>query len=492
MNGDAATCTPPHEQEVPRGPRTILKQGLRSPILALGFWVVAVVVIDIWWLHRYRASAVPEYDESGYMAIALRDLHAFDVDGLGGLARAYVHQVPEAPLVPLVTVIPYLLFGAGVATSVATQLVAVAGLAAATYALGRRLVPPGWAALAAGVTIALPVVTDYSRTFHFAVPAAALLTASAWALARSDGLLLRRWAFLAGALLGCTVLARTMTIAYLPGVGMAALVLASRRSDTARRLGSLAILAGAAVVVAATWYAPNGNYRSVGHYLRDSGYGASAAQYGSASSPVSIGYWLKQARVTTMQELYLPLSLVLLGTIIAWLSTRGRPFGARTAILGARESDVVIPLLIVVEGYVALTSSRNVGTAFALPLLPSFVLLCVVCAARVPTLAYRRLLASALIAASAFTVAMKSDVVEALAGRTEVTVPGFGAIPVTDGDWLARKDVTGDGYRVPSPAARCPGCIGNGCRSPNARRAQHLPTHAAGTARPSCWWAPAT
>jgi 4-amino-4-deoxy-L-arabinose transferase-like glycosyltransferase len=444
-------------QGITIGLRDIVKRGLRSPALALGFWVITVLLVDIWWLHRFRVSAVPEYDESGYMAIALRDLHAFNANGLSGLFRAYVHQVPEAPLVPLATVVPYLLFGAGVAISVATQLVAVAGLAAATYALGRRLVTPGWAALAAGVMIALPVVTDYSRTFHFAVPAAALLTAAAWALARSDGMQSRRWALLAGVLLGCTVLARTMTIAYLPGVGAAALVLACRRPDTRRRLGSLAILAGATVVVAATWYAPNGNYRSVGHYLGGTGYGAAAGRYGSASSPLSIGYWLKQARVTTMQELYLPLALALLGCIIVWLLTCWRgALGARALIVALRDSEVVIPLLIVVEGYLALTSSRNVGTAFSLPWLPSFIVLCVVCAARLPTPAVRRLLASAMAAASVFAVVMKSDAVGALAQRTELAIPAFGTVPVTDGDWLARKDVAGDGYHLPSPASPLP------------------------------------
>jgi hypothetical protein len=248
-----------------------------------------------------------------------------------------------------------------------------------------------------------------------------------------------------------------MTIAYVPGIGAAALVLSCRRPHTRRRLGSLALLAGAAVVVAATWYAPNGNYRSVGHYLGGTGYGASAARYGSASSPVSIGYWLKQARVTTMQELYLPLSLALLACIIALLLTRRRTApGARTAIGRLRDSDVVIPLLIVVEGYLALTSSRNVGTAFSLPWLPSFVVLCVVCAARLPTPVGRRLLASALAAASVFAVVVKSDAVGALAQRTELAVPGFGTIPLTNGDWLAREDVAGDGYHLPSPSSPLP------------------------------------
>jgi 4-amino-4-deoxy-L-arabinose transferase-like glycosyltransferase len=193
--------------ERPR-PRRVTTRTTGGAVLIVAAWVAVVVLIDAWWLHRFRPSAPPEYDESGYMAIALRDFHALGSGGIGGLVSAYIHQVPEAPLVPLVTVIPYAILGAGVGTSIVTEMVAVAGLALATYALARRVVKSAWAALAAVVAISLPVVSDYSRIFHFAVPAAALLTAAAWALARSDGMRSRRWAVAAGVLTGCTALAR--------------------------------------------------------------------------------------------------------------------------------------------------------------------------------------------------------------------------------------------------------------------------------------------
>jgi Dolichyl-phosphate-mannose-protein mannosyltransferase len=425
-------------------------RGPGRPVLALAFWTIVVLVVDVWWLNRYRASAVPEYDESGYMSIALHNFHALQADGLSGLVSSFVHQVPEAPLVPLVTVLPYLLLGADVGSSVATQLVAVAALGLATYALARRVVSAEWAALAAGVSIALPVVSDFSRAFHFAVPAAALLTAAAWALARSDGLRSRRWAVAAGVLVGCMVLARTMTIAYLPGIGAAALVICLRGPEIRRRLVSLALLAGAAAVVAGTWYAPNGNYRTVSDYLVGSGYGGEAGRYGQGYSTISIDYWLKQARVMVTAELFLPLALAMLACLVAFLVSRHwRKIDVRAALARLVRSDLVIPLLIVLEGYLALTSSRNVGTAFSLPWLPSLVVLCVVCAARVPSHLARRGLAAGLAAAAMFAVVMKSDAVEPLAPRTEVRIPAFATVPVSDGNWLARRDVAADGYRLP-------------------------------------------
>jgi 4-amino-4-deoxy-L-arabinose transferase-like glycosyltransferase len=420
-------------------------------------WLGVVLLVDLWWLHRFRASAPPEYDEAGYMAIALRDFHALKADGVSGLVSAYIHQVPEAPLVPIFTVFPYLILGADVASSIVTQLAAVAGLALATYALARRIVASWWAALAAGVSISLPVVGDFSRTFHFAVPAAALLTGAAWALTRSDGMRSRRWALAAGALIGCTVLARTMTIAYLPGIGAAALIMCLRRPEIRRRLVSLALLLGAAIFVAGTWYGPNGNYRSVSHYLVGSGYGGEAGRYGQAYSPLSIDYWLKQARVTVTYELYVSIALALLACVVVFLvSAPWRTANLRAAVARLLQSDAVVPLVIVLEGYVALTSSRNVGTAFSLPWLPSLVVLCVACAARVSNYVARGALAAALVAASVFSVLMKSDAIGPLASRSELRIPAFATVPVSDGNWLARNDVAGDGYRLPPPSDPLP------------------------------------
>lgn len=58
----------------------------------------------------------------------------------------------------------------------------------------------------------------FAREYVFALPAAALLSCAVYALLRSDALRARYWAIACGVTLGLMVLARAMTIAFVPGV----------------------------------------------------------------------------------------------------------------------------------------------------------------------------------------------------------------------------------------------------------------------------------
>lgn len=436
---------------------------LRSPVTWLALWIAALVAVHVAWLVRFRSGVVPEYDESGYMAQAMRDLHGLQHDGIHGFGSAFLAGAPTAPLVPLVTIVPYFVFGAGVDISIVTQLAGFVALAAATYLLGCRFMDRGWAALASGVTVALPVVSDYSRIFHFAVPAAALLTAAAWALASSDGLRRIAWAALAGALLGCMVLSRTMTISYLPGIGAAAVVMAllprDDGVDRAHRLRALAVMIAAGALVAAVWFVPHRNFRNVAEYLTGTGYGEQAEEYGSGYSSLSPRYWLKQLGVLG-NETQLPVLLTLTACVGAFAVVGlVRPRRLDRLAHSARRmagSPLLIPTLIVLEGYVVLTSTSTVGTAFSLPWLPSLVLLCVYAVSRIPNQALRTVLVALLVATSLLAVAVKSDRSGVLAEERTTHVPLLGRIAVTDGDWLARADVAGDGYRLPPPNVPLP------------------------------------
>ena len=97
-----------------------------------------------------------------------------------------------------------------------------AGLVAAAFGLARQLVSDSWAVVAAFAVAAIPAVTDYSRLFHFALPATACMTAALWALVRSEGLRRLGWVAAAGLFVALTLLSRTMTIAYVPGFALAA------------------------------------------------------------------------------------------------------------------------------------------------------------------------------------------------------------------------------------------------------------------------------
>ena len=105
-------------------------------------------------------------------------------------------------------------------------------------------------------------------------------------------------------------------------------------------------------------------------------------------------------------------------------------------------------VLVVLEGYVALSSSRNEGTAFALPWLPTLVVLGVVATAGIPVRLLRVALASLLVAVSLGAVASKSGFFGPLARVREAAVPGLGDVPVTDGRGIIQLEVAGDGYDI--------------------------------------------
>jgi len=213
--------------------------------------------VHVVWLVRFRHSSLTEWDEAGYIQIGVLDRVGLAHGGLVGLVRTVVHQPGEAPLVPLLAVPIYLVAGTGVFQSLFVLPVFFAILVAATYALARTLVAPAWSLLAALAVAGMPAVIDYTRLFHFAVPATACATVALWALLASDGLRRRAYALAAGAFIGLMVLSRTMTLAYLPGFALAAaLQLLFRRETLRMRVTNVVLASVVATAVAATWYAP--------------------------------------------------------------------------------------------------------------------------------------------------------------------------------------------------------------------------------------------
>src|SRR5205085_4205630 len=112
---------------------------------------------------------------------------------------------------------------------------------------------------------------------------------------------------------------------------------------------------------------------------------------------------------------------------------------------------MVALLLVVGEGYLALTSSKNEGSAFSLPWLPALVVVAVVVAAGVPNRVARTALAVALTGVSLALIASKSGWVAPLATVRAAHVPGLGSVTVTDGRSQIQLEVSGSGYPIGSP-----------------------------------------
>jgi 4-amino-4-deoxy-L-arabinose transferase-like glycosyltransferase len=410
--------------------------------------VVVTLLIHFVWLVRFRNADLVEWDEAGYMQFSLSNFDALHDQGLWTFAKTVAGRETFGPLFPFVTSLAYPIVGRGVFGSLLVMPLFFAGLVAATFGLARQRVSDSWAVVAALAVAAMPAVTDYTRLFHFALPATACMTAALWTLLRTRGLRRAGWALAFGVFVALTMLSRTMAVAYVPGLALAAgtqfLVGAP---DLRVKLRNLALAAGAAALVAGPWYIRNS--ASIYDYLVGAGYGEGAKVFGRDYPISSWGYWTNELRLD-LAHFGLPLAcalLLCLGVGLAFLAARrhlprpSRPWSVRAAA-------VLALVLVVLEGYLVLTSSRNQGTGFALPWLPAVVVLGVTAAASIPARAVRVALATILVAVSLSSLVSKSGWFEPLAEVREVSVPGLGSVPVTDGRGIIQREFEGAGYDI--------------------------------------------
>lgn len=415
--------------------------------LAVAVGVLLLMALNLWWVLTYRKGFPLNVDEAGYTSIALTDWLGFHNGGLHGWWSAFQSQTPTAPLVPALTSV-LLIVKQGIMEGFAVLIGFFALLAFAAYGLGERLAGPRLGALAALAVATSEGALLFSREYVFALPATALLSCAVYALLRSERMRVRRWAIACGAAVGLLVLARTMAVAFAPGVFAAALVgmLAIDRTDLKRRFLNLAFAAVAAVLVAGTWYFHN--LKPVWEYLTNFGYGSESAYFGAQHSVVS---WARFKRILDQivyDDLLLPLAvLVLIGLAALAVVAVRRVWAAedrREALLRLAASDAFAIGVVFAAGFAALMTSRNAGNGFTLPvamLLPPLAVLAV---------RYYRVAAvpvAALIAAiAALNVASTSSLWEGLAKPRFVSVPGFG-----EQAWLNGTPRTVGAIRVQVP-----------------------------------------
>lgn len=215
-----------------------------------------------------------------------------------------------------------------------------------------------------------PAVLNAVRAYSFAMPATAMLSLAVLAMLRSDGFRRAGWITVLGVATGLLPLTRTVTIAFLPALGAAALLLALLGGGMRRSLPRLVAAGCLALVVMATWLVPNG--RSVAGYLLQFGYGSRSAVYNPG-----VGPGLSDRLVFMMQYInayvYLPAFLyIVVGTCLdlAFL-VAGLVAGKRGADRCSASAQQRLAMLVVVLGSLAaLMSTQNKGTAFATPLVP--------------------------------------------------------------------------------------------------------------------------
>ncbi|MFL5873309.1 MAG: ArnT family glycosyltransferase [Solirubrobacterales bacterium] len=402
-------------------------------IVALG--CLAMIAINVWWVATYRHGYPMDVDENGYTMIGVIDWLGFESGGISGWWEAFQNQTPNAPLLPALTSI-VLIFKPGVLEGFGVLIGFAALLTLATYGIGERLAGPRLGALAALAVGTSQGVFVFTREYIFALPTAAFLACSVYALIRSEGMRRRRWAIACGVAIALMLLSRTMAVAFVPGVAVAALlgIAVNYRDELAQRLLNVGLAVLATVVVGSIWYWQN--FGPVYDYLTEFGYGQQAQNYGAEASFISWARFKSVAEKIIQGDLLVPMSyLVVIGLValaVAGIQSLRQAEDRRAEALRILGSGPMALFIVAAAGFGALMSSQNGGNGFTFPVAVLLPTLAVVALRR-----YRKAIIPAtvaVVAVATINLLANSNISDSISKPRLVEVPTFGELRWISGE----------------------------------------------------------
>ncbi|GAC1337913.1 MAG: hypothetical protein NVSMB18_03520 [Acetobacteraceae bacterium] len=426
--------------------------------LVLALLLLAFVLVNGRWILLYRQGQPLDIDEAGYLGIALGDYYGLVRGGLLGWLQAVEAPSIQAPVTTVLASLVFGLVGPHVVAGFVVPLIEGAVTVWASYALARRMASPGAALAAAGLVASCPMISNYSRSFHFAMAATAVLTLALLCALRSRRFASLGWSSLFGICVGLLPLARTMAIAFLPGLILGAVVILLGERRCLR--GRIALFCGSmalAALTAASWLWWNGSY--VFAYLFSYGYGSRATEFGPKQSPLGFEAWMSTAQ-GLVSSINVPHSLVLVmglaagGILVAVTAARRGGAGLVRAVW----MSPALPVLICVgAALAALTSSQNKGSAFVAPILPAALVLSVGMVWRVaPARAVRWPMAGLGLVVSAIATVASLDAAWDVAAPRTVVLPGWGSALLSDGRGTIQLYEFYGGFNSGTPALPLP------------------------------------
>jgi 4-amino-4-deoxy-L-arabinose transferase-like glycosyltransferase len=398
--------------------------------------ITALLFIVVWyaiglrWIWLYRRGNLFDTDEAGYLTMAVaaaRNDHFFE-------SVRIVWRTSLSPTTPGITAAIFSLFGIHLVLGFLVPLTAAALTLFLIFLTGLRIGGPRMAWTALVLVATMPVFVDYSRQFHFAMGSTLATMAALYCLLRSDGMASRGSAMLFGFCVGLMPLTRTMAIAYVPGILLAALISSLGRENSLQRLARLALATILAAATTGLWLVPN--RKGVSDYLFEYGYGGHSTEYGKASLLDwhswlgTLGYYVGDAYLIHSAILLVGVTLTAVFAV-----RRSRGLEPMEVVWKVAHSALVGPAVLFAFGTVALASTPNHGTGFDVPLLSALTLVSVWGL----TGANKYLWHGALFV---LTVAVliayipKVDLRSPVAEFRVVDIPGIGPSTITDGRGL--------------------------------------------------------
>lgn len=350
------------------------------PLFVVVVLGVSVWIWQIWMVLRVRHIGSFNLDEAGYLAQAFGMQRGLADGGPSGLIEMI--GVQSGPLVPFLSSLLLLTRPRSLLVAMAIQPMLAVVTAVAVAGIVRRLAGP-WAAIAAGVvTLGLPVLLVSARGYQLSVGATAFMSVAVWMLITADGGRNDVRMAMFGASTVLMLLARTMTLGFVPGLLVAAVVQVWAER-TWRRSFVFAVGGIAGVILLATPWWISGGADAMTYLLRN-GYSQVADRYGSGPLPTRVLNRFLRLLMTVRPMLLVPAIGLWIGAITSWVRNGidRRSIGVFDASpivedLGpdgpqpssSLRRDLLTVALPIVLGYVALVTTNNEGTDFDLPLI---------------------------------------------------------------------------------------------------------------------------
>lgn len=428
------------------------KRGRRiPPALWLCVITAAFIVINARWIWIYRHGGLHDIDEAGYLNYSIIDYFGLHYGGFRGWIAAVETPSIQAPLTMALTSLVYAVAGLHVTLGFVVTVSAAAGCIIASYMLGRSLGSARVGLMAATITASCPVIINYARSYQFSTLATLTTTLAVLALLRSSGFRKIGWSLVFGVSLGLMPLARTMLIAFMPGIVAAATLVVL--VDPVNRLRRFFMFAGTlvlAALIAATWYIPNGWL--VAQYLLNFGYGAQALEYGHHTSKLGFDAWIAMAQAFN-RDVYAPHLLIFALGAVALLGIAMREI-ARKGLIPASGQMLRSPTLPIAlaaaEAVVVLTTTSNKGTGFFAPIVPGLAVLTAYAFERLSPPRWSHWVTTPTVVAVVLLATVPLlDLRTPLARETVINLPILGAMTATDGRGTIQRDEARAGYGLP-------------------------------------------
>ena len=354
----------------------------RGAVLAFFIGVLICCSIgNVIWLSNHWLTFPPPWDQAFYLYMGLRYLHALVDYGLVAGFKEFIHLSPDvAPLYPLTSVPFYLLFGPSRSVAYLTNVGYLGLLLWGIYLLGTHLYKRTAGLLAVFTAATFTATVNYSRDYLLEFPATAFVTLGIYALLRSEAFRHRTWCLALGALVGLSVLTKTMTGVFFIGpilLALASLVWQQQLNGAALRNFLWAV--GMGILVAAVWWGPN--YRTAFGYLIYYGFRAGSAPYSKGIAGTlsleNLGYYARYLMNHGTSFFYALLFAGLMmfeGTKALLHGGLGTMDDATVEPMPSRQAGYLWTWLL--AGYIILTLVPNKGEErYAQPLLPPIALL---------------------------------------------------------------------------------------------------------------------